>query len=268
MALTKKKRYARTKFTPEVLREALSRLGPKEKMRPVSMDVEAANEAGWSFDEMDEFFAAYRAADTVSAELNFQELAGQANLSVSFYYNATRIRVRKDSRNEIEHIFEVFEGSASACALPPEKTEQFLKEKLVIFVGHGRNPAWRDVKDHLHEKHGYNVTAYETGPRVGLHIADVLDIMEDEASFAILVMTGENEDHKGELHARENVIHEVGLFQGRLGFRRAIVLLEDGCAEFSNLAGVQYIPFAKGNIRETFGEILATIRREFNPEGG
>ena len=29
--------------------------------------------------------------------------------------------------------------------------------------------------------------------------------------------------------ARMNVIHEVGLFQGRLGFERAIVLLEEGC---------------------------------------
>jgi predicted nucleotide-binding protein len=107
------------------------------------------------------------------------------------------------------------------------------------------------------------VTAYETGPRVGLHIADILQEMEDEASFAILVMTGENLDGAGLLHARENVIHEIGLFQGRLGFRRAIVLLEEGCAEFSKVAGVQYLPFSKENIKETFGEILATIRREF-----
>ncbi|WP_298872207.1 nucleotide-binding protein [uncultured Bradyrhizobium sp.] len=265
MALTKKKRYKRTKFTPEVLREALSRIGPADKMKPVSMDVELANEVEWSFDELNEFLAAYRASDIQSAHMNFQELGGWANLTVSFSGHATRVRVQKTLRSEIERVFEVFEDSADACALPKE-TEQSIKDRLVIFVGHGRNPAWRDVKDHLQDKHGYQVTAYETGPRVGLHIADVLEAMEDEASFAILVMTGENEDQKGELHARENVIHEVGLFQGRLGFRRAIVLLEDGCSEFSNLSGVQYIPFAKGNIRETFGEILATIRREFDAE--
>jgi predicted nucleotide-binding protein len=34
-----------------------------------------------------------------------------------------------------------------------------------------------------------------------------------------------------------NVIHEAGLFQGRLGFERAIILLEDGCEEFSNIQG-------------------------------
>ena len=37
---------------------------------------------------------------------------------------------------------------------------------------------------------------------------------------------GEDEHKDGSVHPRENVIHEAGLFQGRLGFPRAIVLLE------------------------------------------
>ena len=49
----------------------------------------------------------------------------------------------------------------------------------------------------------------------------------------------------------------------RLGFRRAIVLLEDGCKEFSNINGLNQIPFSKGRIRETYGDVLATIKREF-----
>lgn len=266
MSLRKKKRYVRTKFSPEVLREALRRTGSESKMRPVSLSVEGGKETGWEFDEIEEFFAAYREQNTESAEFDFQELAGISNLSVSFFLNATMVRVRKNQRSEIEHVFEAFEASAETCRLPVDETEAAIKRSLSIFVGHGRNPAWRDLKDHLHEKHGFHVTAYETGPRVGLHIADVLETMEDDASFAILVMTGENADESGDLHARENVIHEAGLFQGRLGFKRAIVLLEEGCAEFSNLSGVQHIPFAKGNIKETFGEVLATIKREFDPD--
>jgi predicted nucleotide-binding protein len=79
-------------------------------------------------------------------------------------------------------------------------------------------------------------------------------------------MTGDNKDADGNRHARENVIHEAGLFQGRLGFRRAIVLLEEGCAHFSNNSGIHYIPFAKDNIASTFGEVIATIHREFLEE--
>lgn len=84
-----------------------------------------------------------------------------------------------------------------------------------------------------------------------------------KSAFAFLVMTGEDEMVGGGTRARQNVVHEAGLFQGKLGFRRAIVLLEEGTEEFSNIHGIEQIRFSKGNIKETFGEVLATIRREF-----
>jgi predicted nucleotide-binding protein len=122
----------------------------------------------------------------------------------------------------------------------------------------------RNLKDHLHEKHGLDVEAYEIGARAGLTIKEVLNEMLTTSSFAVLVMTGEDLDAEGHLHARENVIHELGLFQGRLGWRKAIALLEEGVEEFSNIHGLIQIRFNKGNIRETFGEVLATIKREFS----
>lgn len=84
-----------------------------------------------------------------------------------------------------------------------------------------------------------------------------------KSAFALLVMTGEDEMVDGGTRARQNVVHETGLFQGRLGFHRAVVLLEEGTEEFSNIHGIEQIRFSKGNIKETFGEVLATIRREF-----
>ena len=59
-----------------------------------------------------------------------------------------------------------------------------------------------------------------------------------------------------------NVIHEVGLFQAKLGLKKAIVLLEEGCEKFSNLHGVVEIRFPKGAIRATFEEIREVIERE------
>ncbi len=40
-------------------------------------------------------------------------------------------------------------------------------------------------------------------------------------------------------------------------------LIRGGIEEFSNVQGGQYIRFNKNNIKETFGEVLATLRREF-----
>jgi len=122
------------------------------------------------------------------------------------------------------------------------------------------------LKDHLSDKHGLRVEAYEIGARGGLTIKEVLEEMLTASSFALLVMTGEDEDAKGAFHARENVIHELGLFQGRLGFRKSIVLLEENTAEFSNIQGVNQIRFSKNSIQETFGEVIATLKREFGTQ--
>jgi len=86
--------------------------------------------------------------------------------------------------------------------------------------------------------------------------------MLDAAAIAVLVMTGEDEQTDGKLRARMNVVHEVGLFQGRLGFARAIVLLEEGCEEFSNIQGLGQIRFPKGNIKAAFDEARQVLERE------
>jgi predicted nucleotide-binding protein len=83
------------------------------------------------------------------------------------------------------------------------------------------------------------------------------------SSFALLVLTAEDETGEGEMRARQNVIHELGLFQGRLGFPRAIAVVERNTELLSNLDGVQQLRFNKGNIAEVYGDVIATLRREF-----
>ena len=86
--------------------------------------------------------------------------------------------------------------------------------------------------------------------------------MLEVCGMAFLIMTGEDEQPDGSLRARENVIHEIGLFQGKLGFERAIIFLEEGCKDFSNIHGITHIPFPKGKIEITFGEIIRVLKRE------
>ena len=63
----------------------------------------------------------------------------------------------------------------------------------------------------------------------------------------------------GLVQARMNVIHEAGLFQGRLGFTKAIVLLEAGCSELSNIEGLGQKRFPEGNIAAAFEEIRQVL---------
>jgi len=89
-----------------------------------------------------------------------------------------------------------------------------------------------------------------------------LEEMLERSTFAFVILTGEDERVDGTLHARENVIHEAGLFQGKLGFHRAIILLEEGCEEFSNTHGLGQIKFPENNLEPAFERIRHTLERE------
>lgn len=134
----------------------------------------------------------------------------------------------------------------------------------VIVIGHGRDPEWEKLLNHLHYQQGFEVEAFETAPHASQTIPDVIADLGDNVNMAILVMTGEDEMADGSLHPRLNVVQELGKFQERFGNNRTIILHEKGVTLPSNNSGIIYIPFEPGNIRATFGDILATIRREFN----
>jgi predicted nucleotide-binding protein len=131
-----------------------------------------------------------------------------------------------------------------------------------IFIGHGRSAVWKDLRQFLSERLGVQCDEFNREPTAGRSIKERLQEMLDDAMLAFLVMTAEDEKGDGSSHARENVVHEVGLFQGRIGFERAIILLEDGCSRFSNIEGLTHIPFPKGHIEGTFEEVRRVLERE------
>ena len=131
-----------------------------------------------------------------------------------------------------------------------------------VFIGHGRSPIWRELKDFLADRLALPWDEFNRDSVAGIATTERLVQMLDNASFALLVMTAEDEHVDATVHARANVIHEVGLFQGRLGMRKAIVLLEEGCHEFSNIHGLSHIPFSRGRISSAFEEIRRVLERE------
>lgn len=257
--------YERTIFSADVLREAyqafLHTFDEEEKNLYQSLAVEN-DRVTWRHDSVEEFLADYR---NLTGNATFRVSASETDAVLHVQvlsHGDTYVAIQGADRKTIETLFEVFEKHAEASMLPRPPKPPPPRPK--IFIGHGHSPLWRDLKDHLHEQHEYDVVAYEVGARAGHAIRDILEEMLDEGTLAILVMTGEDETRDELLYPRLNVVHELGLFQGRLGFSNAIVLLEKGTQEFSNIHGIHQIRFTKGNIRETFGDVLATLRREFS----
>lgn len=131
-----------------------------------------------------------------------------------------------------------------------------------VFIGHGRSPAWKDLKTLLQDRLHLTPDEFNLVSAAGMTTIERIEEMLDSAVFAFLVLTAEDERADGTTHARENVAHEAGLFQGRLGFKRAIILLEEGCAEFSNIHGLVQIRFPSGNVKSASEEIRAVLERE------
>lgn len=259
--MQRKTSFKETLFPPHVIREAAETLFGKTDLdtgTSQSLSLRIGKDE-WTYDSIEPFLANYPNQNNYAW---FALSEGKKALRIDYRDRVTKIDVTAPSQAEVNITFSVFERVAETSKLSP--LPQPLKTPPTVFVGHGRSPLWRDLKDHLAEKHGYIVEAYEVGARAGHTIRDILEDMLGNASFACLVLTAEDEMADGTRRARQNVIHETGLFQGRLGFSRAILLLEDGAEEFSNMCGVQQVRFAKGSIKETFGEVLATLRREFS----
>jgi predicted nucleotide-binding protein len=131
-----------------------------------------------------------------------------------------------------------------------------------VFIGHGRSLIWKDLKDFVQGRLGLPWDEFNRVPVAGVTNIARLSEMLDAAAVAFLVLTGEDEQKDETLQPRMNVVHEAGLFQGRLGFTKAIILLEEGCDEFTNIQGLGQIRFPKGNIKASFEDIRLVLERE------
>lgn len=131
-----------------------------------------------------------------------------------------------------------------------------------VFIGHGRNKIWARLNSFLRDEMCIDTDYFERDSQVGKSVITALENCLDKSSFAVIIMTAEDETSGGEQRARQNVIHEIGLFQGRLGFEKVAILLQEGVEQFSNIAGLQYIPFSLDNIEQTFYQLEKMLVRE------
>jgi len=145
---------------------------------------------------------------------------------------------------------------------PSTHKSQKIPEDGYVFIGHGRNKLWARVQIFLKDELSLNTMTFESEFHTSESIVPILDDFLSKSIFAVILLTAEDETSEGKIRARQNVIHEIGLFQGRIGFKKVVLLKQEGVEEFTNIAGLQYIPFAKENVEKTFYELQRTLKRE------
>jgi predicted nucleotide-binding protein len=250
-------------------------------------ELQILSEALWEAVKTDlKFFSPIQSFSRKLAEYNFSELEEEDITEVQLY------------SNKIEEFFTKYRSTGDGFYNPPSQTsnnddtvkkinkltsslgdlnsKQLQKEVESIkprkrkvskgdgkiFIGHGRNKIWARLQVFLTDELDLKTLSFESESRTSESIVNILTEFLDTSSFAILVMTAEDETGDGKIRARQNVIHESGLFQGRLGFEKVIILKEDKTEDFSNIAGLQYIPFSGDNIEQTFYELQRTLKKQ------
>ena len=102
---------------------------------------------------------------------------------------------------------------------------------------------------------------------MGRTILQKLDEESKKCGYAVIVMTGDDQAGETEVRARENVIHEIGFFQGRYGLDRVCLVYERGVNIPSNISGLGYVPFPKGEVRAAFADLRKEIEAAFARSG-
>jgi len=140
-----------------------------------------------------------------------------------------------------------------------EKVETSEKKNR-IFISHGRSKEWYKLQDHLERDLEKLTLELAQEPNLGRTILQKLSEEAEKCSLAIVVMTGDDITADNVIRARENVMHEIGYFQGLYGLNNIILLHEEGVNIPSNIHGLVYIPFPKDTIEATFGAIIRELK--------
>lgn len=140
-------------------------------------------------------------------------------------------------------------------------TVKELEEKMndKIFISHGHNELLKyKLKDFIQNTLHREPLILSEMPNNGMTVVEKLEAASKLCNVAIVLLTKDDETKEGGMRARQNVIHEIGFFQGKYGRQKVILLREQGVEIFSNISGILRIEFTSSH----FEEIYDTLRRE------
>lgn len=133
-----------------------------------------------------------------------------------------------------------------------------------VFVSHGHDEVAKlKVKDFLVSRLGKAAIILSEQASKGLTVVEKLEAVSSRCCFAIILLTKDDATRDGGMRARQNVIHEVGFFQGKYGREKVLLLCERGVEIFSNISGIVRVEYESGHIEEVF----ETIRVELESAG-
>jgi len=76
-------------------------------------------------------------------------------------------------------------------------------------------------------------------------------------------MTAEDQQTNGTIRTRQNIVHEIGFWQGNLGRENVLILRQNNAELFSNISGIVYEFFRENDIKSTFERIRKEVENAY-----
>ena len=137
-----------------------------------------------------------------------------------------------------------------------------MSKTLKIFFGYGHSYSLKQEVENFLRREGYDVFTMDNANQIkpGATIIELLEIGSSESNCAVILFTRDDEI-SNQYRPRQNVVHELGFFQGKLGRDKVILLVEKGTQIFSNISGILYIQFESNKIQEKFYDLNVLLSK-------
>lgn len=208
---------------------------------------------------VDRINAIRRGTKEIVEDPQFDNLVSVATRSYSSMYTITVVdTTARELLNYIDGIFSTY-STPKAVEL-----QQSQGQGGNVFIGHGRNEVVRHkVKDFIRDRCGLNPLVLQELPSAGMTVIEKLEKYGRTADYAVLILTADAVTAEGEARARQNVIQELGWFQGVLGRNCTAILCQKDVELFSNIGGVVYLEFTGNEVDSVF----EGLRKELEEAG-
>jgi hypothetical protein len=148
--------------------------------------------------------------------------------------------LKKEKENTMEWFSALRQYFESIIFQTPESNVDS-SNKIFLIHGHD-NSVKNEIARFIENELKLEVTILHEKPNYGRHIFEKFED-ESNVSFAIALLTPDDETNEGTKRARQNVIFEMGYFLGKLG-KGNVLLLKKGSVEIpSDLHGVVYVSY-------------------------
>ena len=128
------------------------------------------------------------------------------------------------------------------------------EQEFTVFIIHGHSEDWRIVERYINKKLHFNTVVLKETYCSGETIIDKLENMIGDCNCAVAIMSPDDRTSDGKFRARQNVLFELGychsFYEGDV-----IILKEESVEMHSDLHGLVYIPYNKGNIETAFAQL-------------